>query len=306
MGGHTSDAECSHTLVALLCQQCSKQLYTSTHARSSPLRVLLLDRRWTHAGRAYASRVLCSGCVPASGLHQASGGCWPRRPARSGGLGGCASELGETGRQIWRSLYAHSPPPCTKPPFLTRNLLLVQHFDTHTHTCFTSFCFDTQVQDCRHHQARRPVDNSAARQGASCNSCAGAAASQGGQEHTHIIRCVCPFVCAKACEVLHSIVLYAQQQNHLSVCLNRLPSSSTGTSSMSGVVYITDEAHKQLLDEAYCMFSWTNPLHADVFPSVRNPTLHSAAQAVARLVFTAFRCCHKRALHVSVLGTCLC
>jgi hypothetical protein len=37
---------------------------------------------------------------------------------------------------------------------------------------------------------------------------------------------------------------------------------------MSGVVYITDEAHKQLLDETYCMFSWTNPLHADVFPSV--------------------------------------
>jgi hypothetical protein len=44
-----------------------------------------------------------------------------------------------------------------------------------------------------------------------------------------------------------------------------------GTSSMSGVVYITDESHKQLLDEAYCMFSWTNPLHADVFPSV-SPT----------------------------------
>lgn len=44
---------------------------------------------------------------------------------------------------------------------------------------------------------------------------------------------------------------------------------AAGTSSMSGVVYITDESHKQLLDEAYCMFSWTNPLHADVFPSVR-------------------------------------
>jgi hypothetical protein len=43
---------------------------------------------------------------------------------------------------------------------------------------------------------------------------------------------------------------------------------TAGTSSMSGVVYITDEAHKQLLDETYCMFSWTNPLHADVFPSV--------------------------------------
>lgn len=41
-----------------------------------------------------------------------------------------------------------------------------------------------------------------------------------------------------------------------------------GTSSMSGVVYITDDTHKQLLDEAYTLFSWTNPLHADVFPSV--------------------------------------
>lgn len=49
---------------------------------------------------------------------------------------------------------------------------------------------------------------------------------------------------------------------------NVSPPCSAGTSSMSGVVYIADETHKQLLDETYCMFSWTNPLHADVFPSV--------------------------------------
>lgn len=41
---------------------------------------------------------------------------------------------------------------------------------------------------------------------------------------------------------------------------------------MSGVVYITDESHKALLDETYCLFSWTNPLHADVFPSVSQKT----------------------------------
>ena len=52
-----------------------------------------------------------------------------------------------------------------------------------------------------------------------------------------------------------------------------------GTSSMSGVVYITDEDHKQLLDEAYCMFSWTNPLHADVFPSVRHSSGCCSARA---------------------------
>lgn len=50
--------------------------------------------------------------------------------------------------------------------------------------------------------------------------------------------------------------------------LNGSPPCTAGTSSMSGVVYIADETHKQLLDETYCMFSWTNPLHADVFPSV--------------------------------------
>lgn len=47
-------------------------------------------------------------------------------------------------------------------------------------------------------------------------------------------------------------------------------STTSGSSSLSGAVYIADETHKQLLDEAYCLFSWTNPLHADVFPSVRS------------------------------------
>ncbi|WIA20475.1 hypothetical protein OEZ85_004880 [Tetradesmus obliquus] len=42
-----------------------------------------------------------------------------------------------------------------------------------------------------------------------------------------------------------------------------------GTNSMSGVVYIKDNEHKQLLDDVFCLFSWTNPLHSDIFPSVR-------------------------------------
>ncbi len=46
----------------------------------------------------------------------------------------------------------------------------------------------------------------------------------------------------------------------------RIPS---GKSSISGAVYIANDSHKAMLDEAHALFSWTNPLHADVFPSVR-------------------------------------
>jgi hypothetical protein len=38
---------------------------------------------------------------------------------------------------------------------------------------------------------------------------------------------------------------------------------------MSGTAYIGAPDHKQLLDETYCLFSLTNPLHGSVFPSVR-------------------------------------
>ena len=44
-----------------------------------------------------------------------------------------------------------------------------------------------------------------------------------------------------------------------------------GLSRMSGTLYVPSEEHKGLLDKAYCLFSLTNPLHADCFPSVRRP-----------------------------------
>lgn len=42
-----------------------------------------------------------------------------------------------------------------------------------------------------------------------------------------------------------------------------------GESKASGTIYMTGEAHRDLLNDAYCMFSQANPLHADLFPSVR-------------------------------------
>ncbi|EFN56217.1 hypothetical protein CHLNCDRAFT_144988 [Chlorella variabilis] len=42
-----------------------------------------------------------------------------------------------------------------------------------------------------------------------------------------------------------------------------------GDSRVSGTVYMAGALHKQLLAEAYSMFALTNPMHSDVFPSVR-------------------------------------
>ncbi|GAX84109.1 hypothetical protein CEUSTIGMA_g11532.t1 [Chlamydomonas eustigma] len=42
-----------------------------------------------------------------------------------------------------------------------------------------------------------------------------------------------------------------------------------GKSPLSGAVYIGSDAHRQLLDSAYNLFSLSNPLHADIWPSVR-------------------------------------
>lgn len=38
---------------------------------------------------------------------------------------------------------------------------------------------------------------------------------------------------------------------------------------VSGVVYFGDEKHTELMNQAYSLFSLSNPLHPDVFPSVR-------------------------------------
>jgi sphinganine-1-phosphate aldolase len=42
-----------------------------------------------------------------------------------------------------------------------------------------------------------------------------------------------------------------------------------GDSRVSGAVYLTGTSHQLLLNEVYKQFSITNPMHADVFPSVR-------------------------------------
>ncbi len=38
---------------------------------------------------------------------------------------------------------------------------------------------------------------------------------------------------------------------------------------MSGTLYMAGEEHVTMLNEMYCLFSHTNPMHSDVFPSVR-------------------------------------
>lgn len=46
------------------------------------------------------------------------------------------------------------------------------------------------------------------------------------------------------------------------------PQVADGNSHLSGAIYIPTRAHRDMLDEAYSLFSATNPLHADAFPSV--------------------------------------
>ena len=38
---------------------------------------------------------------------------------------------------------------------------------------------------------------------------------------------------------------------------------------MSGALYMAGKEHRQLLVDTYGMYSHTNPIHSDVFPSVR-------------------------------------
>lgn len=42
-----------------------------------------------------------------------------------------------------------------------------------------------------------------------------------------------------------------------------------GSSKVSGAVYMAGQEHLELLLEAYGMYSHTNPLHTDVWPSMR-------------------------------------
>ena len=44
---------------------------------------------------------------------------------------------------------------------------------------------------------------------------------------------------------------------------------SEGESRVSGTLYMAGEEHLDLLNRVYSLFSHTNPMHTDVFPSVR-------------------------------------
>lgn len=59
--------------------------------------------------------------------------------------------------------------------------------------------------------------------------------------------------------------------------------AAEGASRVSGTVYMVGEEHKALLREAYCAFDITNPMHADVFPSVRKMETEVVAMTAALL-----------------------
>lgn len=42
-----------------------------------------------------------------------------------------------------------------------------------------------------------------------------------------------------------------------------------GASTATGSIYMTGAAHRDVLNDAYCLFSQTNPLHPAQFPSIR-------------------------------------
>lgn len=56
-----------------------------------------------------------------------------------------------------------------------------------------------------------------------------------------------------------------------------------GESRASGTVYLSGAAHQRLLAEAYTQFTLTNPMHADVFPSVRQMESEVVAMTAALL-----------------------
>ena len=52
---------------------------------------------------------------------------------------------------------------------------------------------------------------------------------------------------------------------------------------VSGTLYLEGEEHRRLLDDAYCAFAHTNPMHASVFPSVRQMEAEVVAMTAALL-----------------------
>lgn len=54
-----------------------------------------------------------------------------------------------------------------------------------------------------------------------------------------------------------------------------------GASMVSGTLYLSGQEHCKLLNEVYGRFSHTNPMHADVFPSIRQMELEVLAMTAA-------------------------
>jgi hypothetical protein len=56
-----------------------------------------------------------------------------------------------------------------------------------------------------------------------------------------------------------------------------------GESKATGTVYMAGDVHRELLNDAYCMFSQANPLHTDLFPSVRRMEAELVAMTASLL-----------------------
>jgi glutamate/tyrosine decarboxylase-like PLP-dependent enzyme len=56
-----------------------------------------------------------------------------------------------------------------------------------------------------------------------------------------------------------------------------------GESKASGTIYMAGDVHRELLNDAYCMFSQANPLHVDLFPSIRRMEAEVVAMTASLL-----------------------
>lgn len=56
-----------------------------------------------------------------------------------------------------------------------------------------------------------------------------------------------------------------------------------GASRVSGTLYLAGAGHCALLNEVYAACAHTNPMHADVFPSIRRMELETVAMTAAML-----------------------
>lgn len=84
-----------------------------------------------------------------------------------------------------------------------------------------------------------------------------------------------------------------------------------GSSKVSGAVYMAGQEHLDLLLEAYGMYSHTNPLHTDVWPSMRQLEADVIAmtasllggQCICHLCFQTKESCGTESHHTSTTST---